>query len=360
MGDVLTTLHDVDPAFRELVGLLYKAGPGPDGSELHAPGSHGGHLRRRRRHPPSGQLTPVDKALRPFNPAKTAEFAAHARRMAALKENAATLGVQPGDLLASSRKLGAKLDRKTARAAAAGKLGRAGAEQARGIGEQLVHNVRTALGPVPEKVAPGKPGPRIGRIAAASAAAGGGAGAYAVHRNRQPQPQLYRQPAVAKSGDELASVTWTGTISKVDTDKRQVFGFCSVSEVNGQPVIDLQGDWVPIEEVEKAAYTYMLASRAGGDMHKRVNKGGLPHEPGEIVLDTQLPADQPLRTGEIIESFVVTPEKLNALGLPQDSMPLGWWLGFQVHDDDAWAAIKSGRRTGFSLHGTGKRREVEL
>jgi hypothetical protein len=42
------------------------------------------------------------------------------------------------------------------------------------------------------------------------------------------------------------------------------------------------------------------------------------------------------------------------MGLP-DTVPTGWWVGFQVQDRDQWEMIKDGRRTGFSIHGHGRR-----
>jgi len=64
--------------------------------------------------------------------------------------------------------------------------------------------------------------------------------------------------------------------------------------------------------------------------------------------------DQPVHASDMIESFIVTPEKKQALGLP-DEMPVGWWVGYQVNDPDVWAKVKSGERTGFSIHGRGRR-----
>ena len=55
----------------------------------------------------------------------------------------------------------------------------------------------------------------------------------------------------------------------------------------------------------------------------------------------------------MIESFVVTQEKKQALGLPR--APTGWWVGFQVNDPELWSKVKSGQRTGFSIHGRGVR-----
>ena len=87
--------------------------------------------------------------------------------------------------------------------------------------------------------------------------------------------------------------------------------------------------------MEKAGYEYVMKSRKGGDMHLRDDW-------------------KPIQKSEMIESFIVTAEKRDAMGLP-DSVPTGWWVGFQVRDPDVWAKVKSGERTGFSIHGHGKR-----
>jgi hypothetical protein len=130
-------------------------------------------------------------------------------------------------------------------------------------------------------------------------------------------------------------VVWEGEFAKVDSDKRQVFGWASIVEVDGVPVVDLQGDYIDIDEVEKSAYDYVIKSRKGGDMHRR---------DGEL----------PVHVSDMIESFIVTPEKREKMGLPE-SVPSGWWVGYQINDDEAWNLVKSGKRTGFSIHGRGQR-----
>jgi hypothetical protein len=172
-----------------------------------------------------------------------------------------------------------------------------------------------------------------GRLVALSggSAAAGSAATLAATRRRNP---------VGKSHVDLV---FDGLISKVDTEKRLVFGWCSLSVVDGQPVIDRQGDFVPLDEIEKSAYRYVRESRKGGDMHRRVAKfadGG------------------PVHTADLIESFVVTPEKLEKMGLSADALPHGWWVGYKVNDDEQWAAVKAGKRLGFSIHGTGVRKEL--
>lgn len=126
-------------------------------------------------------------------------------------------------------------------------------------------------------------------------------------------------------------------ISKIEPERRQFFGWASITKMDGIPVIDHQGDFLEIDELEKAAYDYVLNSRAGGEMHQRVGKRA------------------PRQVATLIESFVVTPEKVAKLGLPEGSLPLGWWTGYKVHDDAAWDGVKKGKYTALSIHGVGKR-----
>jgi hypothetical protein len=131
-----------------------------------------------------------------------------------------------------------------------------------------------------------------------------------------------------------------GTFTKFDTDKQLAFGWASVVKKDGQDVVDRQGDYMTIEDVEDAAYRYVMTSRIGGDMHKR--NGERPHHVSDMV-----------------ESFVITPEKIAKLGLPENT-PQGWWVGFKIHDEQVWQDVKIGKKVGFSVHGKGKRADHVL
>lgn len=169
-----------------------------------------------------------------------------------------------------------------------------------------------------------------------------------------PAPMKAAPPAAMGVRKELededgVDVVWSGEFSKFDDDKRQAFGWASVVEIGGQPVVDLQGDWITPDELEKAAYSFVRKSRVGGSQHARDEDGG------------------PLRAGDMIESMVFTDEKYAALAkamdLPAETFsdaPRAWWTGFQYDDDATWRDIKTGRKTGFSVHGRGKRMPVEL
>ncbi len=184
--------------------------------------------------------------------------------------------------------------------------------------------------------------PNSGKLLAAGA---GGAftlyGAQKVARN--PDAVMNRVFKPKNPDDDInygKSVDFEGTFSKVDTEKRQVFGWASIVSVDGKPVIDRQGDVIDLEEIEKSAYDYVINSRTGGRQHKRDHTG------------------EAFKASDMIESLVVTPEKKEHLGLT-DTAPTGWWVGFKVHDDDTWDAVKQGKVKGFSIHGTGKRVPIE-
>ena len=140
----------------------------------------------------------------------------------------------------------------------------------------------------------------------------------------------------------IGDVVWETEISKVDVDKRQVFGWATVTHVDGQEVVDLQDDYIPMEEIEKAAYSYVVSSRKGGDMHAREGDG-------------------PKHTADLIESVIFSPEKIEKMGLDPAVFPkMGWWLGMKVNDEEQWELVKKGERTGFSIHGKGTRVSKEI
>jgi len=123
-------------------------------------------------------------------------------------------------------------------------------------------------------------------------------------------------------------------IAKIDAEQRLVFGWANVAiEKSGDQIVDAHGDKIDIEDLETAAYDFNLTFRATGTSHVGVSKGRL------------------------VESFVVTPEKLEAIGLAKDALPLGWWVGFRVDDDAAWEGVKKGDYRMFSIQGIASRED---
>jgi hypothetical protein len=126
------------------------------------------------------------------------------------------------------------------------------------------------------------------------------------------------------------------TVHKLSEDERLVFGWASVCvKADGTDVIDSQDDKIATETLEKAAYKYVLKSRDGGLEHK---KRGV---------------------ATLVESFLVTKSKLSAMGLAENALPEGWWVGFKVEDSEVWKKIKSGELSMFSIGGKATKRPVE-
>ena len=121
-------------------------------------------------------------------------------------------------------------------------------------------------------------------------------------------------------------------------DKRLVFGWASVSiTANGELLQDLQNDSIAPDDLETAAYAYVLEFRDGGEEHQPNLR----------------------RKAKLVESCVFTEEKQEALGIPPGILPVGWWIGFYVEDDDAWEKIKNGTYQMFSIEGTATRIPIE-
>lgn len=126
------------------------------------------------------------------------------------------------------------------------------------------------------------------------------------------------------------------SVAKADDERHMVFGWASVASLaDGTSVEDYQRDILEIDELEDAVYNYVLYFRDGGEMHQR--RG----------------------IGVLVESVVFTPDKLKAMGIPEGTLPSGWWLGLKITDDDVWAKVKDGTYTMFSIEGEATRTPIE-
>lgn len=125
------------------------------------------------------------------------------------------------------------------------------------------------------------------------------------------------------------SFTIEGEIRKIDSDKRLVWGWASVIEKGGKPVVDYHDDIIDEEDLVKAAHEFMSEHRHGKSMH----------EGGQVA--------------EYVESMVFTHDVQKALGI--DLGMVGWFVGAKVTDDNVWKRIKSGELKMFSIGGTANR-----
>jgi hypothetical protein len=147
-------------------------------------------------------------------------------------------------------------------------------------------------------------------------------------------PDMAARIEKGRSGYDFRTVH---RIQKVNTERQNVFGWASVGYLpdNGRykEYEDWQGDILKnIEDIEDAAYDFTLNSRDSGTEH--IGKGG---------------------KGTLIESFVSTPEKWDAMGIPHGVLPVAWWTGFHISDPSAWDGVKKGRYKMFSVQGQGRR-----
>lgn len=127
-------------------------------------------------------------------------------------------------------------------------------------------------------------------------------------------------------------------VYKVDSDKRFVFGWASVSiTVEGEQLEDRQKDMIDPDVLEEAAYDYVLHFRDTGEEHISTMR----------------------KKGKLVESCVFTAEKQKAMGIPEGILPIGWWIGFKIDDDDAWERVKNGTYKMFSIEGKAEREPVE-
>ena len=124
------------------------------------------------------------------------------------------------------------------------------------------------------------------------------------------------------------------SVFKTDDDKRLVFGWASVSiTVDGEQLEDRQKDIIDPDDLEAAAYEYVLNFRDTGEEH--------------------IPTMR--KKGKLVESCVFTPEKMKAIGIPEGILPIGWWIGFKIEDDAAWEKVKNGTYKMFSIEGKARR-----
>jgi hypothetical protein len=47
------------------------------------------------------------------------------------------------------------------------------------------------------------------------------------------------------------------------------------------------------------------------------------------------------------------------MGIPEGTLPIGWWVGFKITDDNAWERVKNGTYRMFSIEGRASREPIE-
>lgn len=127
-------------------------------------------------------------------------------------------------------------------------------------------------------------------------------------------------------------------VMKADPDRQMIFGWASISTEDGKLVVDKQQEMIEPDQLENAAYEFVLEARENADMHQK------------------------RQVGRLIESMMFTTEKQDALGIKvmndAGQRIEGWWTGFLVDDKETWKAHKRGERPEFSIGGVAQHFEA--
>lgn len=122
-----------------------------------------------------------------------------------------------------------------------------------------------------------------------------------------------------------------------EVEQQLVFGWANVTlQEDGTTPFDWQGDIIATDVLEAAAYNYVL-------QHGLANQ---QHEWGT-------------ECGWLVESMMFTKDKMLALGIPEGTVPEGWFVGFYIPDPDVYKKVKNGEYNMFSIEGTAMRIPLE-
>lgn len=148
-------------------------------------------------------------------------------------------------------------------------------------------------------------------------------------------------PWYHRTGAPMTDFQLTASIQKATEPEDglvRLWGWAAMSRDDlGEPVVDSDGDYIPIEELEKAAQRAFVERSGAG------------------AIGTQ---HQVYRQADLVESFVLTREKRQAFGLGDG--PLGWMVGLQSRNADVIKAVRSGQLMELSIRGRGQRQAVSV
>lgn len=132
--------------------------------------------------------------------------------------------------------------------------------------------------------------------------------------------------------DDSVYIDVNFALHKARDNEQLVSGWANVAiNKDGSVPLDWQDDVIAPETLEKAAINFMMDYRGSGEMHKGDSKG------------------------TVVESIVFTKEKQQAIGIPEGTVPEGWFITVKVNDPDVFAKVKDGTYRMFSIQGTAKR-----
>lgn len=118
-------------------------------------------------------------------------------------------------------------------------------------------------------------------------------------------------------------------------DEGLVSGWANIAiNKDGSRPLDWSDDVIEPATLEKAAIQFMEEYGESGVEHK-----------GDAV-------------GVVVESIMFTKEKQAAIGIPEGTVPEGWFITVKVKDPDVFAKVKDGTYKMFSFQGTARRTKL--
>ena len=146
----------------------------------------------------------------------------------------------------------------------------------------------------------------------------------AVGSDNQSEAEAGIEEEVMVDAPDVGKVDVSIISKSDDDDERIVFGV--VYEPDEE---DTQGDYATVEDIRKAAYSFMEIGQIYKVMHK-----GVPVD--VCVLESYLAPVEFQMGGETVKKGT-------------------WLLGSRIPEGEMWADIKSGEHTGYSMAGTSER-----
>lgn len=117
-----------------------------------------------------------------------------------------------------------------------------------------------------------------------------------------------------------------------------VFGWANVTvQEDGTTPFDWQGDIIDTEVLEAAAYNFVLNREGGANQ--------------EHIWGTDC--------GWLVESMMFTKDKMAAMGIPEGTVPEGWFVGFYIPDPDVYKKVLDGTYNMFSIEGCAVREQLD-
>jgi hypothetical protein len=155
--------------------------------------------------------------------------------------------------------------------------------------------------------------------------------------------------------------TWTpiaqsGRIVAKSDDLQAVFGFANVPvRKDGRPLVDTQGDEITPEDLELAAYEFVLSSREGDLDHTEAVQSHLVES--AVFTDEKIRAwAMDRESGAVDEAkYAALKSALNDVGVTEGA----WWTGFFIPDREVYDKSGPGKEYDmFSIAGQAVREEV--